>query len=246
MANEYKLSHTAAEIDEKLSAVGGIQSYIDVDSIANTRQNLNYLGQNPIASADEDTPEKWIALGTGHAYIYGTGKLKNQPVGYGLLENTVTGLTSFQTFTSWTDGSVRRKWTRTGQTVWSDWLMQLDEINMLDIVYPVGSVYISYEPTSPAELFGGTWTAITGVFPYFNAGTETGGSNTHTLTTAQMPAHTHSLPTVLGYQSGANNKNGGSSGGNWTSFTSSGSAGSGQSHNNMPAYQTFYAWRRTA
>ena len=45
--------------------------------------------------------------------------------------------------------------------------------------YPVGAVYISYVSTSPASLFGGTWTPITGRFPYFNAGTGTGGSARH-------------------------------------------------------------------
>nr|DAZ47237.1 MAG TPA: baseplate protein [Caudoviricetes sp.] len=45
--------------------------------------------------------------------------------------------------------------------------------------YPVGAVYISYASTSPASLFGGTWTPITGRFPYFNAGTSTGGSARH-------------------------------------------------------------------
>lgn len=45
--------------------------------------------------------------------------------------------------------------------------------------YPVGAVYISYVSTSPASLFGGTWTPITGRFPYFNAGTATGGSARH-------------------------------------------------------------------
>lgn len=45
--------------------------------------------------------------------------------------------------------------------------------------YPVGAVYISYVSTSPASLFGGTWTPITGRFPYFNAGTSTGGSARH-------------------------------------------------------------------
>ena len=45
--------------------------------------------------------------------------------------------------------------------------------------YPVGAVYISYVSTSPASLFGGTWTPITGRFPYFNAGTRTGGSARH-------------------------------------------------------------------
>ena len=53
-------------------------------------------------------------------------------------------------------------------------------VNLIDLVYPVGAVYISYRSDNPVNLFGGSWTAITGRFPYFNAGTDTGGSNTHT------------------------------------------------------------------
>lgn len=66
-------------------------------------------------------------------------------------------------------------------------------VNITDIIYPVGAVYSSYVSTPPGELFGGTWTAITGRFPYYNAGTGTGGSNTHTLTVNEMPNHTHTI-----------------------------------------------------
>lgn len=116
--------------------------------------------------------------------------------------------------------------------------------------YPVGAVYISYDSTSPASLFGGTWTPITGRFPYFNAGTSTGGSNTHTLTEAEMPSHSHaakSWHTVVQQYEGLASKpcvaweddlNDGY--GAWSHST-----GGGGSHNNMPAYQTLYAWRRT-
>ena len=118
------------------------------------------------------------------------------------------------------------------------------------MAHPVGTVYISYEATSPAELFGGTWTPITGRFPYFNAGTATGGSNTHTLTIAQMPSHNHSVR--IRRETNATAK-----GTNWMRVSSDGAwvtsseyqtvaAGGGNSHNNMPAYQTLYAWRRTA
>lgn len=68
-------------------------------------------------------------------------------------------------------------------------------------VYPVGSVYVSVVSTSPATLFGfGTWArlgqgrAIVGVDetdPSFDQPEETGGVKTVTLTTAEMPSHTH-------------------------------------------------------
>lgn len=121
--------------------------------------------------------------------------------------------------------------------------------------YPVGAVYMSWNSTSPASLFGGSWTAITGRFPYFNAGTGTGGSNTHTLTVGQMPKHNHNMSIWLNNGTGTTGGGGtygftysdygGYTGGNWdTKWVSE--TGSGESHNNMPAYQTLYAWRRTA
>lgn len=118
---------------------------------------------------------------------------------------------------------------------------------VLDDAYPVGAVYISYASTSPASLFGGTWTAITGRFPYFNAGTGTGGSNTHTLTVEQIPSHSHSSARIASNDSGVAADTHGAT--TWTSknwLQNTGTTGGGGSHNNMPAYQTLYAWRRTA
>ena len=63
--------------------------------------------------------------------------------------------------------------------------------SLLDRTYPVGSVYISYNTTSPSELFGGTWTQITGVFPRFDNNINGGGADTHTLSATEMPKHTH-------------------------------------------------------
>ena len=63
---------------------------------------------------------------------------------------------------------------------------------MRDIFYPVGSIYTSTKSTSPATLFGGTWTQIKDRFllcagDLYSAGV-TGGSATHTHTSA---AHSH-------------------------------------------------------
>lgn len=122
-------------------------------------------------------------------------------------------------------------------------------------VYPVGAVYISYVSTSPASLFGGSWTAITGRFPYFNAGTGTGGSNTHTLSVSEMPSHRHDFKYAM--STSASNVGGGASiqgsslSTNPVTYTDANSnyvqaRGGSAAHNNMPAYQTLYAWRRTA
>ena len=68
--------------------------------------------------------------------------------------------------------------------------------DLLDSLYPVGSIYISYNSTSPASRFGGSWTQITNRFllaqgtSYPTVGS-TGGTETVTLTTSQIPSHTH-------------------------------------------------------
>ena len=67
--------------------------------------------------------------------------------------------------------------------------------------FPVGSVFIAVVATDPATLLGyGTWAAFAAgrVLVGLNAGDadfdtveETGGAKTHTLSTAEMPSHTH-------------------------------------------------------
>lgn len=121
---------------------------------------------------------------------------------------------------------------------------------LVNLIYPVGAVYISYISTSPASLFGGTWTAITGRFPYFNAGTGTGGSNTHshwetvgldwspgTLYVTDGAKYT-STRVVTGNAHTYAYENWGENINLRQSATYAASS--------MPAYQTLYAWRRTA
>ena len=80
---------------------------------------------------------------------------------------------------------------------------------LLDLVYPVGAIYMSVNAASPATLFGGTWERITGRFLLAatdggssgasQAAGRTGGEATHTLTANQIPAHTHGSKTLTGY-----------------------------------------------
>lgn len=52
-------------------------------------KNLAFLGQNPIASIEDDTIENWVALGSGFAWISELDRLNKQPSNYGLLINYV-------------------------------------------------------------------------------------------------------------------------------------------------------------
>ena len=66
----------------------------------------------------------------------------------------------------------------------------------LDNIYPVGSIYMSVNSTSPATLFGGTWQRITGRF--LLAATDGGSSGAsqaagNTGGSPYLQAHTHSF-----------------------------------------------------
>ena len=80
----------------------------------------------------------------------------------------------------------------------------------VEMIYPVGSIYMSANATSPETLFGGTWTPINGRFligtgtpennddgtspgSYNFAAGSTGGEATHTLTVSEMPRHGHNV-----------------------------------------------------
>lgn len=122
--------------------------------------------------------------------------------------------------------------------------------------YPVGSIYLSVNSTSPAELFGGTWERISDTFllaagSTYTPGT-TGGESSHTLTFSEMPGHTHyqqgfytvassTSSTAVSVRARAYN-------GSDPLDTDSASLGAGgsQPHNNMPPYLAVYVWKRTA
>lgn len=69
--------------------------------------------------------------------------------------------------------------------------------NILNVIYPVGSIYISVNSTDPGTLFGGTWEMINEKFLLAGSSTNypygsTGGAATVTLSANQMPSHYHS------------------------------------------------------
>lgn len=132
----------------------------------------------------------------------------------------------------------------TGNTAW---------VNLFDLVYPVGSIYMSMSATSPDTLFGGTWQKMSDQF-LVGAGNlytlgSTGGEARHTLSIDEMPNHTH-LTATLGtgtisfpqYSSQADFLQASDS----RSGAPTLAAGSSSSHNNMPPYIAVNMWRRTS
>ena len=75
---------------------------------------------------------------------------------------------------------------------------------ILDIIYPVGSVYLSWNSMNPSTYFGGIWIQLKGGFLYgfvespgtgngtgISTGKNNGNTGSTTLTVEQIPSHTH-------------------------------------------------------
>lgn len=119
---------------------------------------------------------------------------------------------------------------------------------LLNLVYPVGSIYWSSNNTDPGTLFGGTWQQIKDRF-VLAAGdsysvNNTGGAATVTLSVDNMPSHNHSFSGYTGEMSGSTsswwdmsgNKNGRNSGGRISSYEIETSNGSRWWDHNIARY----------
>lgn len=135
-----------------------------------------------------------------------------------------------------------------------------NDMNVFDLIYPIGSIYLSVSDVNPATLFGGSWTRITDRFLLGAGGSysngATGGESSHTLTVDEMPSNIGKF-NALSWAS-----NNGTTGGKFsvTQMHCDRTAGGGgdfgdanytlsggnQSHNNMPPYLAVYIWKRTA
>ena len=122
-----------------------------------------------------------------------------------------------------------------------------------DRIYPVGSLYLTVAATDPAVLFGGTWQRIRDTFllaagDTYAAGS-TGGEAAHTLTEAEMPAHSHTSHDIaVELHSGGYvvMRSVGFSDQDSTRVSRTAETGGNQPHNNMPPYLAVNVWQRTA
>lgn len=69
---------------------------------------------------------------------------------------------------------------------------------LLDIIYPVGSIYLTINDINPQTLFGGTWEKISGGYLYATGSNSLGkttysgwGAQSTELTVNQIPKHGH-------------------------------------------------------
>lgn len=128
--------------------------------------------------------------------------------------------------------------------------------SIIDIVYPVGSIYMSVNAADPSKLFSGTaWEKLEGRFLLGSSSTykpgSTGGEATHTLTANEMPTHRHSIyypngggpygDAAISYPEGSGTDK------TWQAeMCKTESAGGSAAHNNMPPYLSVNMWKRTS
>lgn len=139
-------------------------------------------------------------------------------------------------------------------------------LSSVEDAYPIGSIYMNASNSAnPASLLGfGTWTSfgagrvlvgLDSTQSEFNTIGETGGNKTapHTLTTAEIPSHYHSM--ILGGGSSgprdaiavdAASGEGHSYDGTNGEATESTGGGGSHSHSTLQPYITVYMWKRTA
>lgn len=90
----------------------------------------------------------------------------------------------------------------------------ISQSDLIDSIYPVGSIYMSTNSTNPSTIFGGEWESWGGGRVIVGVGTATddneetkefsasnliGGEYNHTLTLSETPAHTHGSYKISGY-----------------------------------------------
>ena len=220
--------------------------------------DVSYLGKNIIETQDQDTTQSWAALGSGYAWYNTSGLLVDQPSQYGFILNYSYSTEIFQIWNALPGGAT---YFRSGnKSGWSNgWRRVFDSKNT---PYPVGSIYMSANSTSPASLFGGTWEQLKDRFllgagsTYSNG--STGGSATVTLDNTQIPNHSHKIArgdTAAGSTEFPANSISilnsacqvmSAAGKRYISLTGTNATNGGGSHNNMPPYLTVYMWKRVS
>lgn len=146
--------------------------------------------------------------------------------------------------------------------------LKINGVNILDIIYPVGSIYQTMSSSfDPSASFGGTWERIKGKVLLgvdesdndFKSSKLTGGEKTHKLTENEMPSHVGHLYQNSGkvpyYGNTAVFLNAdkmtsyGTVGRGWSNnaseiYPAGLSRGGNTSHNNLQPYITCYMWER--
>ena len=166
--------------DDKISIV----SSDDYTTLATELETITTNAQTWVANQIRTTIQDLTEGAYDVPYSTNSGGLKdktnNTTISYNEVANVVDNF----------EGTIKRDTT--------DTLSDDSTINAIaNIIYPVGSIYMSANDVNPSVLFGGgTWEKIEGKFLLSSYGStytlgSTGGEANHTLTVDEMPSHTH-------------------------------------------------------
>lgn len=131
-----------------------------------------------------------------------------------------------------------------------------NKASIVDMIYPVGSIYMSISSANPSTLFGGTWVSWgNGRVPVgvdssdndFKTVEKVAGEKEHTLSVEEMPNHNHTTAYIqtANVLKGAGTTVPALVNADATYGGLTGSSGNNKAHNNMQPYITCYMWKRT-
>lgn len=157
--------------------------------VHNWSENYSAALQFNFTVIDSDNKTTYITKDSGTAVLKG---------------NVVNNLSTYDWNNAPSIGAVRNYF-ESGSVVQSqkEWLKDL----ILETTHPIGSLEINTSGINPSEYLGGGWESfgsgrtLVGVDSSdsdFNTAEETGGEKTHTLTTNEIPAHTHGSKSLVG------------------------------------------------
>lgn len=209
ISNPYSVSITINGVESKLTGTTWRsttqypvdQSYTATVKVSDLRTTVTYTFDAPSASYLIHFLEQKNSVGIGcAAEVLANGETGKITMGWPVYMKgnakvtgnlTVSGSLSLSSALPIKSGG-------TGATTVASAQKQLEIINL---VYPVGSIYISISSTNPGTLFGiGTWVAWgSGRVPVgidtsqteFSTVEKKDGYKTHTLTVNEMPSHSH-------------------------------------------------------
>ena len=134
--------------------------------------------------------------------------------------------------------------------------LSISKASIVDIIYPINSIYMSVDSTSPETLFGGTWERLKDRFllgagdTYTNGASGGSDSHTHNLNNAYVKANAAGNTLFFSERSGVswtyngiryfNGYSNGSGGQTWGWNL----GGTTDSTNSLPPYLVVYMWKR--
>lgn len=228
---------------------------------------VDISGANGILRINANTDGGEYNIGvdtTGTLAVFGSGAaVLNVSLLDGTLKVVSPGNATTNVLTTDATQTVTNKTLSTGSVI--DTNVTVTEV--LKKVYPIGCIYFSVNSTNPATSLGfGTWSAFgAGRVPVgfdsgqteFDTDEETGGAKTHTLTTTEMPSHTHTQDAhqhtetansgvgVFG-AAGGSGMDGAATVNTGATAATNQNTGGGGAHNNLQPYIVVRMYKRTA